>query len=198
MKILFISANPNKTERLRFDKEFEEIHGSISVSKARKKITLQYKTAIKAEDVKSYIKKEKPDIVHFSGHGNSKGEIVLEDEKKNPKPISPEKFAAMFKVIENHIKCVFLSCCYSAKAAKLIGRIVDCVIGINSDLEEESAVAFASAFYLALGENTNLQIAFDFAVNEYLRGGFCENKPELFIKSGINPSETYFIEEKGI
>ena len=100
--------------------------------------------------------------------------------------------------VKNQIKCVVLNCCYSAIPAKEIVQKVDCVIGINSDLEDESAVAFAAAFYLALAENEDLQIAFDFAVNEFLRDGSFENKPELFIKSGINPSETYFIEEKGI
>ena len=101
--------------------------------------------------MQDFIEKEKPDIVHFSGHGNMNGEIVLEDENRNPLPISPEKFAAMFEVSENHMKCVVLTCCYSEKAAKLLNRIVNFVIGVKTDIDDKSAIAFASAFYLALG-----------------------------------------------
>ena len=196
MKILFLSANPKKTRRLRLDKEFWEIRGSIVVSKARDEVFIQIRTAVNNKKIQDFIVDEKPDIVHFSGHGNSQGEIILEDEKRDPKPISSEEFAAMFKVMDNRIKCVVLSCCYSAIAAKEIGRFVDFVIGIKTDLEDESAIAFASGFYLALGENKDLQLAFDFAVNEFLlKGGQIEEKPELFIRSGINPSHTFFIKE---
>ena len=47
----------------------------------------------------------------------------------------PQEFAVMFKVADNQIKYVVLSCFYSAIAAKEIGRFVDCVIGINTDFE---------------------------------------------------------------
>ena len=194
MKILFLSANPRKTGRLRLDKEFWEIRGSIVVSKARNEVFIQFRTAVKSSKVQEFITKEKPDIVHFSGHGNFQGDIILEDEKRNPHPISPQEFAAMFKIVDNQIKCVVLSCCYSAIAAKEISRFVDCVIGIKTDLEDESAIAFASAFYLALGENKDLQISFDFAISEFLlKGGLIEEKPELFVQPEINPSKTYFI-----
>jgi hypothetical protein len=78
--------------------------------------------------------------------------------------------------------------------AREICRNVDCVIGIKSDLEDDSDVAFASAFYLALGENKDLQLAFDFALNQFLlKGGLIEEKPELFVRPIVTPSETYLI-----
>jgi hypothetical protein len=77
-------------------------------------------------------------------------------------------------------------------AAKEICRIVDCVIGMGTDLEDDSAIAFASALYLALGENKDLQLAFDFALSQFfLKGGLTEEKPELFVRPMIIPSETY-------
>jgi hypothetical protein len=197
MKVLFLSANPKKTERLRFDKEFKEIHDSIACSKARKNVTLQYKNAINIKDIKNSLQMEDPTIVHFSGHGNSKGEIILEDNKGFPNPISPEEFTKIFISTENKIKCVILNCCYSASVAKSIIKIVDCSIGIETDLEDNLAVVFVSAFYLALGENKDLQLAFDFATNEFLlKGGRQNEKPRLFFRSDINPSETYLIKKK--
>ena len=196
MKILFLSSNPNRMGILRLDKEFWEIRGSIAVSRSSKNVFIQFVKATKLKMVQDLIEREKPDIVHFSGHGNTNGEIVLEDKNRNPIQISPENFASLFTVGENHLKCVILNCCYSNKSAKLINRIVDCVIGINTDIDDQSAIVFASAFYLALGEKKNLQIAFDFAINEFLlKGGLIEQKPELFTTSNINPWETILIEE---
>ena len=196
MKILFFSSNPNRTGILRLDKEFWEIRGSIAVSRSSKNVFIQFVKASKLKLVQDLIEREKPDIVHFSGHGNKNGEIVLEDKNRNPLQISPETFASIFRVNENPMKCVVLNCCYSEKAAKLINRIVDCVIGIKTDIDDQLAIAFASAFYLALGERKNLQIAFDFAINEFfLKGGLIEQKPQLFIQSKINPWETFLIKE---
>ena len=57
----------------------------------------------------------------------------------------PQKnFAKMFYTLRNQIKCVVLNCCYSAKTAKEIGKIVDCVIGFKNDIVNPSAIAFAS------------------------------------------------------
>lgn len=195
MKILFLSSNPNRTGILRLDTEFWEIRGSIAVSKASKNVFLKFVTATKPKMVQDLIEREKPDIVHFSGHGNTNGEIILEDKNRNPLQISPENFTSMFRVGKNHMKCAVLNCCYSDKAAKLIKKNVDCVIGIKADIYDQSAIAFASAFYLALGEKKNLQIAFDFAINEFLlEGGLIEQKPELFIQSKRNTWEIYLID----
>ena len=131
MKILFLSSNPNRTGILRLDKEFWEIRGSIAVSRSSKNVFIQFVTATKPKLMQELIEKEKPDIVHFSGHGNTNGEIVFEDENRNPLQISPENFASMFRACGNNLKCVVLNCCYSDKAAKLINRTVDCVIGIK-------------------------------------------------------------------
>jgi len=41
----------------------------------------------------------------------------------------------------------------------------------------ESAIAFASAVYLALEENKDLQLSFDFAINEFfLKAGLIEKR----------------------
>lgn len=65
MKVLFLSANSKKTERIRFDEEFKEIQDNIACSKARQNVTLQYKNAINIKDIKSFLQIEDPTIVHF-------------------------------------------------------------------------------------------------------------------------------------
>ena len=50
MKVLFLSTNPKKPEKLRFNFEFKEIIESISVSKNRDKIDFLFRRAIKPND----------------------------------------------------------------------------------------------------------------------------------------------------
>lgn len=196
MKILILSTNPKETERLRFDIEFKEIKDSISVSKNRDKFNVVFRRAIKPKDLQDLINKEKPEIIHFSGHCNSKGELILEDEIGDPIPISTEIFERIFNVSNNHTICVVLNCCYSAITAKEISKYVDCVIGMKTAIADGPAIAFAAGFYLAIVSEIDLKTAFEFAQKEFiLKGGLSKDKPELYIKSGINPSETYFIKE---
>ena len=100
--------------------------------------------------MQGYIEKEKPDIIHFSAHGTSKGETILEDDGGNPKPVSAEIFARMFCFLKNQIKCVVLNFCYSAILAKEIGRNIDCVIGIKTDVADGPAIAFTSFLEISL------------------------------------------------
>ena len=192
INILFLSANPEDNPiKLRFDKEIREIQEKILNSEEKDKIEFCIKTAVRTRDFQSYIDEEKPDIVHFSGHGTD-GYIILEDDAGNSKPVSAEVIARIFKVLENKTTIVVLNCCFSASSAEEISKTVDCVIGMDKEINDEPAIAFASGFYRALASKKDLKASFEWAVNQYLlEGGLNEDIPQLFMHSGLDASKTY-------
>src|SRR5437588_4246939 len=90
IRILFLAANPVDTTRLRLDKEIREIENKIQIGTNRDSFELISSWSLRASDLQESLLRYKPQIVHFSGHGSSNQEIILEDNFGNSKPVSKE------------------------------------------------------------------------------------------------------------
>jgi hypothetical protein len=93
-------------------------------------------------------------IIHISGHATEKGEIVIIDKQDATKgdDLKPDTLVRFLKNAGN-VRCVILNFCYSKKVADLIAEQalnVECVIGINGEIQSTAAVDFSKAFYKSL------------------------------------------------
>ena len=83
IRILFLTANPSvgtDEPPLKLYREFESIDEKIWSSKYRNKFELIPRFSSSTGKLSDYIVRFRPNIVHFSGHGTSKGEPVFQDE----------------------------------------------------------------------------------------------------------------------
>jgi hypothetical protein len=196
IKILFLAANPTDTVSLRLDEEVREIEHKIMLAQKKDQLIMIKKGAVRASDLQLYLNQEKPTIVHFSGHGTDEGKIVLEDLLGNPVTVPPKALARVFKTLKDNIRCIVLNACFSFEQARAINQYVDFVIGMSSSIEDKAAIAFSSAFYLALSSERSIKNAFDKGINEILLMGFSEeeNTPKLLCRDDIDPSEVFLLE----
>ena len=161
IRILFLSANPLDTSRLRLDEEIRAIDQALRQAKFRDKFDIQQQWAVRVTDLQSYLLRHQPDIVHFSGHGSSASEIILEDRAGNSQPVPIRALSRLFAAFSDTIQCVVLNACYSEEQAKAIAAHIDKVIGMSKAIGDESAISFAAAFYQALGYGKDIQTAFE-------------------------------------
>ena len=162
-KILILAALP---DRLRLDKEIREIKEAIQRAARRDLFEIREWTAVRPQDIRRAVAEERPEIVHFCGHGLEDGSLVLEDDGGNHKPVSPQGLASLFKLHADYVNCVLLNACHSAKPADAISQYINYAIGMNQEIEDKAAIAFAQGFYDALGYKTQdnqdvFQRAFD-------------------------------------
>ena len=75
--VLFMAANPNGTSQLRLDEEVRAVQEKIRLSEYRDSIHFESRWAVRSSDVLQAINETNPTIVHFSGHGTVKGDLVL-------------------------------------------------------------------------------------------------------------------------
>ena len=75
IRLLILAANPRGTERLALEKETLEIMTKTRLGPERDALELIPAFAATTDDVLQYLNQYRPDIVHFSGHGTSTGEI---------------------------------------------------------------------------------------------------------------------------
>ena len=136
IKILFLAANPSDTTRLRLDKESRVIDQAIRQAEFRDNFEIVQHWAVRVSDLQSLLLRHKPDILHFSGHGSSKNEIVLEDINGKSHSVSIRALKQLFSILKDNIRCVVLNACYSEPQAQVIAQYIDCVIGMSTAIGE--------------------------------------------------------------
>lgn len=188
--ILFLSANPFDSTRLRVNEEYKEIEKRIQLSKYGKQFKLQQSNAVSLSEVQESLLKYMPNIVHFSGHGSEDGKLIFQNEKTGlAETADPEALAEMFGILNSDplrapikakIRCVVLNACFTDKnQAKAIAKYVDCVIGMSDEIGDQSAIDFASSFYQALAFGRTVKTAFLLGCNQL---GLGSNPDENIIK----------------
>jgi len=99
----------------------------------------------------------------------------------------------MFKVLKDDIRLVFLSACFSLTQARNISKWIDCVIGVDQTIADDSALLYAVRFYgtLALGES--IKAAHDQGLILAFEGRPRKDQvPRLIHRAGIDPDKIKF------
>ena len=150
--------------------------------------------AVRVVDLQNHLLRYKPDIVHFSGHGSSTSEIILEDITGNSHIVPAHALSQVFSILKDNIRCVVLNACYSQQQAEAIAEHIDCVIGMSQAVGDIAAVSFATAFYQALGYGRNVKTAFDLGCSQIdLEHLDEQNTPRLLAKVA-DPTQIAFVD----
>lgn len=185
--ILILAAIPHG---LRLDKEIRSIEECIRRAVRRDLFQISLRTAVRPQDIRRAIEEEKPQIVHFCGHGLKDGSLLLEDDGGQNLAVSPEGLAALFELHADYVNCVVLNACHSVKSAEAISEYINYAIGMNQEIQDKSAIQFAEGFYDGLGYATpENQDGFQRAFKEGLVAIKMENLSEAKIpvmKTSIN------------
>jgi hypothetical protein len=159
----------------------------------RDKFNIQFQMAVQVGDLQEHLLRFKPHIVHFSGHGTDKSEIILENRFGLSHPISPDSLSLLFRTLRDNIRVVVLNTCYSEDQAQAIADHIDCVIGMTSLIDDDSAIHFSKAFYRALAYGRDIKTAFDLACQDIDMNKLPDADQPKIIANRINPEEIFFI-----
>lgn len=163
--ILMLASSPVSTARLRLDKEAREIRKCLeSLQQKDQQYALEYRWAVRPDELRRALLDVNPEIVHFCGHGVGNG-LVLENDAGEAQVVSTEALTDLFKMFQNIVKCVVLNACLSKVQADTISQYIDYVIGMNEEISDKAAIKFAVGFYDAIATNRNFTDAFAFGCN---------------------------------
>ncbi len=194
IKVLLISANPDGTSKLELDEEVREIQNKIRSSDYRESVKLISLPAVRPADLLQALNQHRPDVVHFSGHGNSSDQILLLSDNGQQKPVRKEALVALFQTVKDNIRLVVLNSCYSRPQAEAISKNVECTIGMSKAIGDKAAIVFSASLYGAIGFGRSIQEAFDQAKTALLLESISEdNTPELLVRDGIDASKMILV-----
>jgi len=157
MRILFLAANPTTMSSLDLEEELRSLKSELRGSKFREKIVCVACHAVRPDDLISYVRSFKPNVIHFSGHGDVAG-IVLRGDGDKDIVVSGSALERLLK--DRGVHLVVLNSCYSEYQANSIKNSVKTVVGTTDAVDDEAARRFTVAFYRALGDGLSIKEAF--------------------------------------
>jgi internalin A len=194
-KIVFLAANPVGTELLALDKEIRQIEEEIRLAQYRDSFELITKFAVRRTDLIRSLSRHRPNIFHFSGHGNTTEEILLVDDEGHPTPVSKTALGHLFAPLKDDIRLVVLNACYSRPQAEVLRQVIDCVVGMKRKIGDDAARTFAATFYGAVGNGCSVGQAFALGKGALMDQAIPEDDiPELLVRKGVNPNAIFLFE----
>jgi TPR repeat protein len=198
VKVLFFAADPLSAEgrqpRLRLDTEAQKIDQEVIAALHRDNVDFKTCWATRIEDLRQGLNREKPDIVHFSGHGGGEGLVLVASGGRAPHRVGAEALKQFFAAYRGQIQVVVLNACHSRPQAEAIAEAVGCAIGTPSKISDDAAVAFSAAFYSSIAFGKSVQTAFDQARATLHMEDFAEHEwPVLVHRDDVDPSQLFLI-----
>jgi hypothetical protein len=146
-RVLCLFADPVPRSRIRLDREkrlLDEIaeHGGIEVA---------MRHAVRVSDIIRAIIAEKPQILHFGGHGTADGRLVFEQDDGSPGLVGPGALAAAIAAsAPQALDCVVLNSCFTGQDAESFRGATRAVAGSAQEIEDRCALSFTRGFYTGL------------------------------------------------
>ena len=192
IRILFLSANPWTTSRILVDEEAREIFERIQEGPYRERFELHKHAATRTIDLQRLLLLHKPHIVHFSGHGSEKHKIILGGSPGRGKTVDQQGLVEVLALYNHHLRLVLLNACFTKAQARSIAEVIDYSVGTGKGIGDKGSVAFAGAFYRALGFGKSIRDAFDSARAELVLTKMPRTQGiELFVRDGISEKDPF-------
>lgn len=202
--ILFLSANPSGTAKLRLTEEYGRIQRELE---GQRKFSVISKEQVNWQDINRAVTAKANRaglyIVHFSGHGQESdpqyaamlrelgqtsqddtGVIVYDADKRQPKSITGGVWADFFESVKGKtcpkLQIVVFNNCFSESVAQTISEVGLYVVGVKNRVKEQVAHQFSSGFYMALSEDETLENAVSAGIRQ-ARGEGLEKMEDIVL-----------------
>jgi hypothetical protein len=157
--ILFLAANPSGTDRLALDREVRSIQKELEQSGYRDRFVLETRWAAEPLDLLRELRKLRPTVVHYSGHGGESG-LFFQGPTGRPQIVSTDALEQTFGAAGASVQVIVLNACFSDAHADALLAHVDCVVGTDGPIGDDAARSFAVGFYGGLGERESVAAAY--------------------------------------
>ncbi|HYR09966.1 MAG TPA: CHAT domain-containing protein [Longimicrobium sp.] len=200
VKVLFFAADPlsrppdGREPRLLLDEDVREIRIKVRAAEHRDALAFDYHLAARPDDLVQALSETQPQVVHFSGHGGSRGLMLVDPQGLRPHYVDEVALSQLFQAFRGDIRLVVLNACFSLPQAEAIAKVVGCTIGTSGAISDEAAITFGASFYRAVGFGHSIQAAFDQARAALALSHFAERDcPRLVVRPGVNPKRIVLV-----
>lgn len=186
--ILFLAANPIGIDQLALDREAKAIQAELERTGYGHRFEFVTRWAVEPLDLLREMRKLKPTVVHFSGHGGQQG-LWFQSFTDGIGLVTSDALKDVFGAAGSSVKVVVLSACYSLQQADALLDHVDCVIGMSDAILDEAARHFSIGFYGGCGDHESIDTAFKQGCAAISLSGLVhDDRPQLRTRPGVDAS----------
>ena len=199
LKVLFFAADPTavlpgrRTPALQLGEDVMAIRKRLKDDGHESAVDFDWQLAARPEDLITALRRTRPQVVHFSGHGKRNGLMFTAPDGSGAQLVSGAALKKILEVFPHEIWLVVLSACYSRDQAESIAEAVGCAIGTSGGIADADAIEFDAAFYGHLACGESVQSAFDKASAELEVHGPTGTRPELLPGPGVDPTKLFLV-----
>jgi len=216
--ILFLAANPAGSNSLALDLEAHAIQAELERAGHRDQFAFVTRWAVEPMDLLRELRKLRPTVVHFSGHGepasgtartagahrdavtgfgghehHDSGGLYFQAAGGRAQLVSAAAIEQTFGAAGASVRLVVLNACYSAAQADALLAHVDCVVGMSGAMDDAAARHFAAGFYGGLGEREPVAAAYQQGKAAIALGGVGDAEmPQLRVRVGVDADRVVF------
>lgn len=204
VKVLFFAADPlsaspdGRKPRLLLDEDVRQTREKVQAAAHRDAIDFDFRLAARADDLIQALNETRPQVVHFSGHGDHDGLVLASTDGKRAHLVDAATLARVFRAFRGDIRVVVLNACLSMPQAEALAEVVGCAIGTRAPISDEGAITFGASFYRALAFGHSVQAAYDQACAALALNHFDEREhPELVARADVDPARLVLVPTDG-
>ena len=196
VKILFVQATPPDQQALDTGTEQSRLDDALWASLNRDVFDLRTRAATHIDDLVPGLRRFRPQVVHFSGHGEQHGDVVFSTpDGKASHLLSAENFAETLRLYTKDadpaVSLVVLAGCYTDEAAQRLSQFVGCAVGMADRVGDTAMVeTFTPTLYRALGDGRSVTEAVTEASQALLNHGYDREAQalHLWMRTGVDAS----------
>ncbi len=189
--ILFLGADTDESRQLYISEHLNKIGTNISEMAP---FIYKIKMRTMKEDIIKEIAACHPNILHFAGHGDESGCLLVHTALGGTEKIEPCKMLASLQACCDCLQVVVLAACYSHEKIDEIARYVDVVVCMHGKVTMREVALFSEVFYVALGNGSPVADAFKLGKAQLENNSpDYSNTPQLRVKDGVDPNKMILI-----
>lgn len=192
IKVLFLAADPFRENAWReLGEEMRAIRGAVQRGGAADRVELLAHFAMHARDAQDALLRHQPQVVHFAAAGDGPAALYLAGDDGRRRPLDREGLRGLLGVAGDSVRVVVLDGADALPAVEALREVADYTVGTSRRTGDASAVAFAEAFYTALGMGSTVLTAFELALSRLETEGDADAaKPVRRIRRGVDLDAT--------
>ena len=118
--------------------------------------------------------------------------IILGGAPGRGKTIDQQGLVEVLGLYNHHLRLVLLNACFTKTQARSLAKVIDYSVGTGKGIGDKGSVAFAGAFYRALGFGKSIREAFNSAQAELGLTKMPRTQGiELFVREGISETDPF-------
>ena len=190
--ILFIQATPPDQVSLDTGEEQRSLDAALRNALKGDVFDWRILPAARAIDLLPGLRRHRPHVVHFAGHGAGDSELILNTPGGGGShPLTAESLAETLRVYQAEadppVRLAVLAGCDTAEAARLLAEHVDCAVGMAAKVSDEAiAQLFTPALYAALGDGRSVGNAVESACAELRNHWYDATIVRPYAREGVN------------